>query len=106
MARRTLLITYIAIYLLVVASIIRYVVRFSDYRFWSIALLIGYLILLFSEYFIFRRNRFLTYIYLLVQTAIICTLSLISPNVDYWTALFLPLVVQVMHNFPHNEPAF
>ena len=102
MARRTLLITYIAIYLLVVASIIRYVVRFSDYRFWSIALLLGYLILLFSEYFIFRRNRYLTYIYLLVQTAIICMLSLISPNVDYWTALFLPLVVQVMHNFPQR----
>jgi signal transduction histidine kinase len=102
MARRTLLITYIAIYLLVVASIIRYVVRFSDYRFWSIALLLGYLILLFSEYFIFRRNRYLTYIYLLVQTIIICTLSLISPNVDYWTALFLPLVVQVMHNFPQR----
>lgn len=102
MARRTLLIIYIAIYLLVVASIIRYVVRFSDYRFWSIALLLGYLILLFSEYFIFRRNRNLTYIYLLVQTIIICTISLISPNVDYWTALFLPLVVQVMHNFPQR----
>ena len=102
MARRTLLVTYVAIYLLVVAAIIRYVVRFSDYRFWSIALLMGYLILLFSEYFIFRRNRLLTYIYLLVQTAIICTLSLISPNVDYWTAPFLPLVVQVMHNFPQR----
>jgi signal transduction histidine kinase len=44
----------------------------------------------------------LTDIYLFVQTAIICTLSLISPNVDYWTALFLPLVVQVMHNFPQR----
>jgi len=41
MARRTLLITYLATYLLIVVAIIRYVVRFQDYRFWSIALLIG-----------------------------------------------------------------
>jgi signal transduction histidine kinase len=102
MARRTLLITYIAIYLLVIAAIIRYVVRFGDYRFWSIALLIGYLIILFSEPLLFRRNRLLIYAYLIIQTAIICTLSLISPTVDYWTALFLPLVVQVMDEFPQR----
>jgi signal transduction histidine kinase len=102
MARRTLLITYIATYLLIVVAIIRYVIRFRDYRFWSIALLIGYLILLFSEPLFIRRKRLLTYIYLFLQTAIICTLSLISPNVDYWTVLFLPLVVQVMLNFPQR----
>jgi signal transduction histidine kinase len=39
---------------------------------------------------------------LFVQTAIICTLSLITPNVDFWAALFCPLVVQVMHNFPQR----
>jgi signal transduction histidine kinase len=38
----------------------------------------------------------------LVQTAIICTLSLITPSVDFWAALFCPLVVQVMHNFPQR----
>jgi len=102
MARRTLLIAYIAIYVLVIAAIIRYVVRFSDYRFWSIALLIGYLIFLLSEPLLFRQNRLLTTIYLIIQTAIICTLSLISPTVDYWTALFLPLVVQVMDKFPQR----
>jgi signal transduction histidine kinase len=100
MARRTLLITYIATYVLVVASIIRYVFRFGDYRISSIALLVGYVVLLFCEPFLFRRNSLLTTIYLLFQIAIICTLALISSDVDYWTALFVPLVVQVMHNFP------
>jgi signal transduction histidine kinase len=102
MARRTLLVTYIASYLLVVGAIIRYVVRFRDYRVWSIALLIGYLILLFAEPVLIRRNRLLTHIYLVVQVAIICTLSIITPTVDFWTALFFPLVVQVMLNFPQR----
>ena len=102
MARRTLLIIYIAIYLLVVGGIIRYVVRFGDYRFWLLALLTVYLILLFLEPFFIRQNRLLTNIYLFVQTSIICTVALISPNVDFWTALFLPLVVQVMHICPQR----
>ncbi len=71
--------------------------------FWSIALLVGgYLVLLFSEPFFIRRDRSLTRIYLLVQTALIYTLSSITSNVDYWAALFCPLVVQVMHNFPQR----
>ncbi len=103
MARRTLLITYIATYLLAVGSIIRYLVGFRDDRFWSIALLLGgYVVLLCAEPFLIRRNRPLTYIYLFVQTAIICTLSSITPTVDFWAALFCPLVVQVMHNFPQR----
>jgi signal transduction histidine kinase len=103
MARRTLLITYIATYLLAVASVIRYLVRFRHDRFWSISLLLGgYLLLLLLEPFFIRRNRLLTYIYLFVQIVIICTLSLLTPSVDYWAALFCPLVVQVMHSFPQR----
>jgi signal transduction histidine kinase len=102
MARRTLYITYITIYLLTVGGIIRYVVRFRDYRFELIALLTGYLILLFAEPVLIRRYRRLVPIYLLVQTAIICTVSLVSPTVDFWTTLFLPLVVQVMLNYPQR----
>jgi signal transduction histidine kinase len=103
MARRTLLITYIATYLLAVGAIIRTLVRFRDDRFWSIgALLGGYLLLLFSEPVFVRRSRLLTCIYLLVQTAIIGTLSFITPEVDFWAALFCPVVVQVMHSFPQR----
>jgi signal transduction histidine kinase len=100
MARRTLLITYIATYILAVGSIIRTLIRFRNDRIGSIALLLGgYLVLLFSEPFFIRRNRRLTTIYLFAQTAIICTVAFITPNVDFWAALFCPLVVQVMHNF-------
>ena len=103
MARRTLLVTYIATYIIAVGSIIRTLIRFRDDWFWSITLLFGcYLVLLFSEPFFIRRNRRLTTIYLFVQTAIICTVAFITPNVDFWAALFCPLVVQVMHNFPQR----
>ena len=67
MARRTLLITYIATYLVAIGTIIRYLTSFSDDRFWSIALLLGgYLVLLFVEPVLIRRIRSLTYIYLFI----------------------------------------
>jgi signal transduction histidine kinase len=103
MARQTLLITYIATYLLAVGGITRILVRFRDDPLWSIAILSGvYLVLLILEPFLIRQNRLLTYIYLIIQTAIIATLSLLTPNSDFWAALFCPLVVQVMHNFPQR----
>ena len=103
MARRTLLITYIATYLLAVGGITRILVRFRDDPLWSIAILSGvYLVLLIFEPFLIRQNRLLTYIYLIIQTAIIATLSLLTPNADFWAVLFCPLVVQVMHNFPQR----
>jgi signal transduction histidine kinase len=104
MTRRTLLITYIATNLLAVGTSIRFLMRFRDDRLGLIALLIGgYLVLLFSEPVFIRRNRLATYIYLFIQTAIIGTLALITPNVDYWAALFFPLVVQVMDNFQQRS---
>ena len=103
MARRTLLITYIATYLLAIGAIFRYLIGFRDDHFWSIALLVSvYLVLLFSEPYFFRRNRLLTTVYFLAQVTIICTLSLIAPNVDFWAALFFPLVVQVMIIFSNR----
>lgn len=103
MARRSLLITYISSYLLAVGATIRYLVLLRDNSFWPIGfLLCGYLVLLFSGPFFIRWNRLLTYIYLLVQVAIISTLSYIGPDVDFWAILYCPLIVQVMHNFPRR----
>jgi signal transduction histidine kinase len=103
MARRSLLITYIASYLLSVGATIRYLVLWRDNSYWPIGLLLcGYLVLLFAEPFFIRRNRLLTDIYLVVQTAIICTLSYIGPDVDFWAILYCPLIVQVMHKFPQR----
>ena len=107
MARRTLIIIYIATYLLAIGTSIRFLIRFRDDQLWLFALLLGgYLVLLFSEPVFIRRNRLTTTFYLFVQTAIIGTLSLIAPNVDFWAALFCPLVVQVMHNFPQRTGFF
>lgn len=104
MARRALLITYIATYLLAFGGIVRTLVRFGEDHPWSIGILVGvYLILLFAEPFLIRRNRLLTYSYLFIQVIIICTLAYITPNVDYWALLFCPLILQVMHNFPHRS---
>ena len=104
MARRTLLITYFATYLVAIGTIIRYLTSFSDDSLWSIALPLGiYLVLLFAEPIFIRRNRYLIYFYLLVQTTIICGISFITPNVDFWAALFLPLVLQAMQNLPRRN---
>jgi signal transduction histidine kinase len=90
--------------LLAAGAIIRTLVRFRDHGFWSIALpLGGYLVLLLSEPIAIRRNRRLMSIYLFVQTAIVVTLSFITPEVDFWAVLFCPLVVQVMHSFPQRS---
>jgi signal transduction histidine kinase len=75
-------------------------VSFRNDRFLTIVFLAsGYLLLLIAEPFLIRQNRYLIFIYLFVQAAIICTLAIITPNVDFWAMLFCPLVVQAMHNF-------
>lgn len=102
MARRTLLIIYIATYLLIVGTIIRYLTGFDDFQFWPIALSVVYLVLMFSEPLIFRRNRLLSYVYLFAQIGIISTISILRPNVDFWTALFFPLILHVMQNYPQR----
>jgi signal transduction histidine kinase len=102
MARRTLLIIYIATYLLIVGTIIRYLTRFDDFQFWPIALSMVYLGMMFSEPLIFRRNRLLSYLYLFVQIGIISTISILRPSVDFWTALFFPLILHVMYNYPQR----
>jgi signal transduction histidine kinase len=104
MARKTLVITYAATYLLVVGTSIRYLVRFRDDHLWSIALLLaGFLVLLIVEPVFIRQNRLLTAIYLSVQVAITSALAFITPGVDFWAALLCPLVVQVMHNYPQRS---
>jgi signal transduction histidine kinase len=52
------------------------------------------------ELWLTRRSRRYTHVYLAVQTVIISVLSLITPGVDYFSALFLTLAVQAMYVFP------
>jgi signal transduction histidine kinase len=102
LARRTRLIIYIATYLLIAGTIIRYLTRFGDFQFWPIALSVVYLILMIFDPLIFRRNRPLSYIYLLVQIGIISAISILRPNVDFWSALFFPLILHVMDYYPQR----
>ena len=102
MARRTLLIAYVATYLLAIGAIIRFLFATNEEHFWPILFLLGvYLVLLFSEP-VLRRNRLLFYCYILVQTVIIGAVSLVMPNVDFWAALFFPLILHVTHNLPQR----
>jgi signal transduction histidine kinase len=88
---------------LAVGAIIRLLLWFRDDHLWSIVpLLGGYLALLLSEPVLIRRNRLASYIYLSIQTAIVCAVSLAAPMVDFWAALFLPLIVQAMNTLPHR----
>jgi signal transduction histidine kinase len=101
MARRTLFITYLGTYLLAISSVIRSILLFWDKD--NIILIAvlhgGYLALLISERVFIRRNRLITYIYLVVQIAIIVKIASVI-HVDYWAGLIIPLVVQAMHNLP------
>jgi len=102
MARRTLLITYIATYILAITSMIRTIIWFiSEEQILLICLLIGiYLILLLVEPFFIRRRRNYIYIYIILQTLIICALASIISEADFWAVWFAPLSVQVMYYFP------
>jgi signal transduction histidine kinase len=102
MARRTLLITYIATYLVAITSMVRTIVWFTlDDQILLISLLLGvYLILLLVEPFFIRRRRNLIYFYLILQTIIICALASIISEADFWAVWFAPLSVQVMYYFP------
>lgn len=107
MARRTLVISYLATYLLALSAIVRTLVRFRTGNIFSISIIVSiYLILLISEPFFIRQKRQLTYIYIIVQVILISSLSFLTPNVDFWAMLFCPIVVQGMVNFPQNRGYF
>ena len=102
MARRTLLITYIATYILAITSMMRIIIWFfSDDHILLIALLLViYLVLLFVEPSFIRRRRNFIYFYLILQTIIICALASLISEADFWAVWFAPLSVQVMYYFP------
>jgi signal transduction histidine kinase len=104
-ARYRTLITYLAAYFFAIGATIRYL---STYRgqpsFWTIAgLLAVFLLLLSAEPWLTRRSQRYTHLYLAVQTGILVVLSLTAPEADYFSLLFLPLALQVMHVFPSRS---
>ena len=101
MARRVRIITYVAAYLFALGVALRYVLTFSGDDLRSIVpLLAFYMVLLIAEPFLIRQHRRLSYLYLILQVAIISAISFTIPTVDFWAGLFFPLLVQVMNNYP------
>jgi signal transduction histidine kinase len=103
MARRTLVITYVASYIIAISNSIRGIIDYYNCDcdgFLSIALLIGvYLVLLFAEPIFIRQKPIRTYIYMIAQIVTILALALHMPGEDFWTLMICPLVAQAMVNF-------
>ena len=108
MARRKPLVTYLIAYFFAIGTAFRYqsLGRNEPSRWtvtvqWTIAgLFAAFFLLLVIEPWLTRRSQRYTHLYLAVQTVIISVLSLITPDVDYFSALFLSLAVQAMYIFP------
>ncbi len=102
MARHRTLITYLVAFGFAIATTIRYLSSFRGHpSLWTIAgLLAAFLLLMAIEPWLTRRSSRYTHVYLAVQTGIIAALSFITPNVDFWSILFFPLILQAMYVFP------
>ncbi|MBE0695445.1 MAG: hypothetical protein IH586_00825, partial [Anaerolineaceae bacterium] len=94
--RDRLLLSYMASFLLLASVAFRSGFEFynTPYRWWTIGL-VGLFIALFAvEWFISRRWQVFRTIYFILQTWNILWLLLYVPPFDYFTVLFIPLLVQ------------
>jgi PAS domain S-box-containing protein len=108
MARRKTLVTYLIACFFTIGTAFRYLsLSRNEPSRWTVTvqrtiagLFVAFFLLLVIEPWLTRRSRRYTHVYLAVQTVIISVLSLITPGVDYFSALFLTLAVQAMYVFP------
>jgi signal transduction histidine kinase len=102
MARYRTLITYLAVYFFAIGATLRFLTLLRGHPSFGIVvgILAAFLLLLTVEPWLSRRSHRFTHGYLTVQTGLIAALSLITPNVDFFATLFLPLSLQAMHVFP------
>lgn len=104
MARHRTSITYIAAYLVAVGNAFRYMMlRINRSELWSASveggvagLLACFLLLMVIEPWLSRRSDRYTNTYLVLQIIIVSILSLLTPRVDYFAALFMTLILQAM----------
>lgn len=99
MPRHRAFVTYLTAHLIAIGTAIRYLVTYQGDPFLGlvIGLLAVFLLLLFVEPQLSRRSRSYVHIYLAIQTAIAAALSLVPPNLDYFSILFVPLTLQAVH---------
>lgn len=104
MRRHRNTITYL-LYLLIYASVaVRGMANFyvQDRELFGMAagLMLFYGFLLVTEGWMSRRMGWYSHLYFVLQTAIILILIIISPRLDYFALLFIPLSMQAMLAFP------
>jgi signal transduction histidine kinase len=99
MSRHRTLVTYLVAALLATGTAVRYLLmlRGAPLYGWVVGLLAVYLLLLALEPWLSRRSRLYTHLYLGAQTGIAIALALMSPRLDYFASLFIPLVLQAVH---------
>jgi signal transduction histidine kinase len=99
MSRHRTLVTYLVSALVALGTAIRYLAMLrGDPRFgWVAGLLAAYLLLLALEPRLSRRSCRCTHLYLAAQTGIASALALLPPQLDYFSILFIPLVLQAVH---------
>ncbi|MCP4168549.1 MAG: hypothetical protein GY759_22020 [Chloroflexi bacterium] len=101
------LLLYVLIYASVAARGLSYYYEQRRDLLWIIGgLLLIYGVLLISERRITRRVSGYSSVYLAVQTGVILALLILSPLLDYFALLFIPLCVQAMLAFPRNRGYF
>jgi signal transduction histidine kinase len=107
MARHKTLVTYLTAYLVATGTAIRDLsaYRGESYQREVLALLAAFFLLLAIEPRLTRRSRRYTHLYLAVQAGIIFALSLIPPRLDFFSLLFIPLILQAVYVF-HPQIAF
>ncbi len=102
--RDRLLYSYLASFLMAVSVAYRSIFEFYDtpFRWWVIDLIILYMVLFATEWFITRKFPFFRSLYFNLQCWIVLILLLHVPPFDYFAALFIPLLVQAFWSLPRR----
>lgn len=101
MTRQRTLLTHLIAYLVATGTVIRYLMAYRGDPFqWIVfGLLAAFVLLMLIEPWFSRRSPNSTHLYLVIQTGIIVALALIPPNYDYFSLLFLTLIIQAIEVF-------
>jgi signal transduction histidine kinase len=101
MARQRTIITHLIAYLVATGTVIRYLMAYHGDSFqWIVyGLLAAFILLMLIEPWFSHRSPNTTHLYLVIQTGIIIALALIPPNYDYFSLLFLTLIIQAIEVF-------
>lgn len=103
-ARDRLVYSYLASFLILVSVAFRSILEFFDtpFRWWVIGLMILYMLLFATEWFITRKLPFYRSLYFNLQCWIALILLLHVPPFDYFAVLFVPLLVQAFWLLPRK----